>query len=241
MNGGLVTAYVDLLIKQYWEQPNARAEVAVWAGKWQELRDHIDSCAYEFDLDHAWGDRLDKIGAIVGMPRRIPYAIPKRFFGFAETPSSGGFDDDANHIPGLPPLYDESVPLRETLELEDGAYSLFLKIKIAKNAALPVLAAGNAGMSIQEAVVTAFEGGAYVVDNKDMSLTLYLSPSIDSDTFTTMRLLDLLPRPQGVEYKHVVQSFFGQAFGFDVNPNCLGFSDDSDPSRVGGKLSREVY
>lgn len=238
--GTLVDAYVDLLIKQYWDKPKARADIEALATGWETLRDHIESWRTEFDVDEADGDRLDKIGEIVGMPRRIPYVIPKAFFGFAENPISGGFDDLFNPLPGLPPFFDLFAQAYETLELEDTLYQLFIKIKIAKNSALPWLAASDDGTSIQEAVNIAFQGAAYVVDNKDMSMTLYMSPSVDTNTLAVIVALDLLPRPQGVYYEFIIQSFFGQAFGFDSNPNALGFSDLFDPSRVGGKLSRLV-
>lgn len=62
-------AYRDLLIKQYWDKLNARAEIELQAGGWEAIRDIYAGFITEFDLDTATGDRLDLIGEIVGITR----------------------------------------------------------------------------------------------------------------------------------------------------------------------------
>lgn len=233
-------AYVDLLIKQYWDQPRARAEIDAAAAGWETQRDVLDAFRTEFDVDLATADRLDKIGAIVGIPRNIPYVIPKRFFGFEDNPLSGGFDSLSAPYPGLPPFYRLDSPTYEALELSDADYRTLIRAKIARNSALPNLASSDAGSSLQEAVNVIFGGEAYVVDNLDMSLALYVSPSFSTDLLNAVLNLDLLPRPQGVQYYYIVQSVLTGTFGFSNNPNTLGFGSLFDPSRVGGTFARLV-
>lgn len=61
--------YRDLLIKQYWEKPKARAEIELQASTWSRIFEWLDSFPEAFDLDLATGDRLDIIGNIVGLDR----------------------------------------------------------------------------------------------------------------------------------------------------------------------------
>jgi hypothetical protein len=65
-------AYRDLLIKQYWDQPNARAEIELQASTWEAIRDVYNDFYTAFDLDTASGVQLEVLGAIVGLPRNRP-------------------------------------------------------------------------------------------------------------------------------------------------------------------------
>jgi hypothetical protein len=42
-----VSEYQDLLIKQYWEQPNATAEIELKAETWQRIFEWLDSFTNE--------------------------------------------------------------------------------------------------------------------------------------------------------------------------------------------------
>lgn len=61
--------YVNLLIKQYWQQPNASAEIALQAVSWEKIRDLLNSFEDAIDIDAATGKSLDIIGKIVGLRR----------------------------------------------------------------------------------------------------------------------------------------------------------------------------
>jgi hypothetical protein len=62
-------AYRDLLIKQYWDKPRARAEIELQAATWEPIRDILAQFGPEFDVDTGTGDRLDILGRIVGIRR----------------------------------------------------------------------------------------------------------------------------------------------------------------------------
>jgi hypothetical protein len=230
-------AYVDLLIKQYWEQPNARAEIEAQATTWEAVRDGLLSFGDALDIDVAIGTQLDVLGRIVGIPRSIPLVIPKIAFGFADNVDARGFDDKFVTIPDVAPFQDRFETTRTALELDDFDYRQFIKARIAANIGGPQILS-DVRTSIQEAIQTLFENRAYVVDKFDMTLRLYVSPAFNADRLTAIRQLDLLPRPQGVRYD-IVEAAVGETFGFDDNPDALGFGDKFDAA-VGGVFANKV-
>lgn len=62
--------YRDLIIKQYWDQPNARAEIEAQAATWEKVRDLLADFENQIDIDVAEGASLDLLGKIVGLRRR---------------------------------------------------------------------------------------------------------------------------------------------------------------------------
>jgi hypothetical protein len=232
--------YVNLLIKQYWEKPKANAEIAFKAGVWRKTFEWIDSFSEEFDLDNATGDRLDIVGRIVGISRTIPFIVPKIAFGFDENTSARGFDDKFSPLADRAPFQDKFERAYTSLQLNDVAYRYFIRAKISKNVSGPYLADDH-GLSIQSAISALFDGLAYVIDKKDMTLTLYVSPQYNLDNLRAILRLDLLPKPQGVRYAVIVQAGPGETFGFADNVNSLPFADKFDlTNQPGGRLANKV-
>ena len=64
--------YTDLLIKQFFEKPNAFREIALLASTFESTKDFIESIVDKMDVDIAVGDQLDKVGDIVGIERSEP-------------------------------------------------------------------------------------------------------------------------------------------------------------------------
>ena len=232
-------AYVDLLIKQYWEQPHANAEIAFQAGTWETIRDLLQSFGDAFDLDLATGDRLDIIGRIVGMPRIIPFVIAKIAFGFDDNTNSRGFDSKFETVTDVAPFLSKFEPARSPLTLGDSDYRAFMKAKIASNTASAFMVS-DTRVSIQDVINTAFQGEAYVIDRKNMSLALYVSPVFDTVRLLAIRQLGLLPKPQGVRYSVIIQQIPGETFAFADNPDALGWGSKFDPSQVGGVFAQKV-
>jgi hypothetical protein len=232
--------YVNLLIKQYWEKPKANAEIAFKAGVWRKTFEWIDSFSEEFDLDNATGDRLDIIGRIVGISRTIALIVPKIAFGFDENTSARGFDDKFSPLADRAPFQDKFEQAYTSLQLNDVAYRYFIRAKISKNVSGPYLADDH-GLSIQSAISALFDGLAYVIDKKDMTLTLYVSPQYNLDNLRAILRLDLLPKPQGVRYAVIVQAAPGETFGFADNVNSLPFADKFDlTNQPGGRFANKV-
>jgi len=196
--------YVNVLIKQYWEKPKANAEIAFKAGVWKKTFEWIDSFTDEFDLDTATDDRLDIIGRIVGINRPVPIIIPKLAFGFSENTNARGFDDKFLTLFGRAPFQDKFSPTKTDLQLDDPTFRLFIRAKIAKNVGGPYLV-DDRGLSIQESVNNLFNGAAYVIDRKDMTLAIFVDPSFNVDKLLAIVALDLLPKPQGVSYEVIIE------------------------------------
>ena len=232
--------YVNLLIKQYWEKPKAAAEIKMKAGVWRKTFEWIDSFSNEFDLDNATGAQLDIIGRIVGIGRAIPYSIPKIAFGFDENPNARGFDDKFSPMVDRAPFQDKFERAYTDLQLDDSAYRFFIRAKISKNIGSPYLI-DDQGLSIQAVINTLFGGLAYVLDRKNMTLALYVSPLFSLDKLRAILRLDLLPKPQGVRYGVVIQDGGGETFGFADNVDSLPFADKFDLiNQPGGRFAGKV-
>jgi len=232
--------YVNLLIKQYWEKPKANAEIEFKAGVWRKTFEWIDSFSEEFDLDNATGDRLDIIGRIVGIKRIVPFVVPKIAFGFDENVNARGFDDKFSPLADRAPFQDKFERAYTSLQLDDTAYRFFIRARIAKNVGGPYLA-DDQGLAIQEVVSTLFDGLAYAIDKKDMTLNLYVSTQFNLDQLRAIIRLDLLPKPQGVRYGVIVQAGPGETFGFSDNVTALPFADKFDLiNQPGGRFANKV-
>ena len=174
--------YIDLLIKQYWEQPNAVAEIEAQAATWEKVRDVFAAFATEFDLDSAVGAQLNILGKTVGLRR-------------------------ADHIEFN----------------DDEEYRFFLRLQIARNNGSAFMISDDR-TSIQDVIQFAFEKLAYTLDNKDMTLTLYIEDTFDITRLLLILELGVLPKPQGVRYIVIMYETVGLPFGFSE----LGEADPTD-------------
>ena len=232
--------YMLYLIKQYYEKPKANAEIKALLDSWGEFKDFIiNDFISQIDIDTAGTHGLDLIGKIVGLSRQVNEVVPISFFGFSNNPISYGFSDKFDNLRVSAPFFDKFSPSRTPYQLQDEEYRRYLKIKIAKNTCSPYLVSDDK-ISLQQVVFDAFEGRAYVVDNKDQSLSLYVSPTVSEQDLRIILNLDILPRPITFNYKIIVQSEPGETFGFSNNAGAKGFSDKFDPSREGGIFARKL-
>lgn len=214
--------YKNLLIKQYWENPNAVAETELKAAQYEKIYTLLRSFETELDIDLATGDRLDKIGAIVGLDRvnLIPYFA--QYFGFDENANSLTFGTVADPLIGGT-FYSVSLPASIQVEFTDDEYRFYLKAKISVNSSTAYLLSDDR-ISIQDVLIYLFNGLAYAVDNLSMSMTLMVDTSLDSTRVRIANELGLLTTPQGVRYNALI---FGDEdfFGFEDDPNATGFGD----------------
>lgn len=193
-------AYVDLLIKQYWDKPNAIAEIEAQAATWEAIRDVLAGFGDAFDLDTAVGAQLDILGKRVGLLRsaRIEFS-----------------DDDE--------------------------YRFFIGLQISRNNSSAFMISDER-TSIQEVIQFAFDKLAYVLDNKNMSLTLYISSTFDIDRLLLILELGILPKPQGVSYIVVMYEDPDLPFGFAELGEALptdvdGYAELGDIPLEGGVYS----
>ena len=210
-----IEQYRELLILQYSDKEKAVAEIDLLSGTWSKVFTFFNAFFTEFDLDTASGDRLDKIGKIVGAPRVVQDGLAKKYFGFEGITNALTF--------GAGPFFSIINDSGFTsTELNDTQYRFFIRSKIAKNITSAFMTSDER-QSLQETIQFLFKNRAFVTDNKDMTLTLYVDESFPVEDLTLLQALDLIPKPQGVGIKNIVSFAFDETFGFANNPNAKGF------------------
>lgn len=229
-----IQAYLNLLIYQYRGKPKASAEISTIVKEFGSIYELYNSFETEFNLDTARGAQLDIIGRIVGLLRTVPELAPRDYFGFDGDDTTHPYDE----------LFDRIVtyPFRELgsaeyadYQLEDNEYRGFLKAKISKNFLKSDI------VSMNEIVMFLFNDLAEVVDNKDMTLDLYIDATIDPSLVRTIKQLDLLPKPQGVRYNNTITKYFDkETFGFEDDLDAAGFSE-FDGSIQGGRFAELLF
>lgn len=234
-----VDDYKNLLIKQYWDKPKAAAEIELKSSTWQRVFELLKSFPYEFDVDHATGDRLDKIGKIVGIKRIVPFVIEKVRFGFDGDDTALGFADAFDASVPSAVFFDAFEAVYTSQVLDDEDFRLFIKAKISSNIASAYMVSDDR-VSIQDAIQSAFNGQAFAKDNLDMSLFLYVSTAIDETRLRIINNLDLLPKPQGVRWRIVQVDAGIDSFGFADDEFALGFGNAFDPS-IGGTFAEFIF
>ena len=212
---GFIDQYRELLIIQYSDRPKAVAEIDLLMGSWSKTFDFFNAFFEEFDLDSANGDRLDKIGKLVGVNRVVPEGLAKKYFGFSGNPNAVTF--------GAGPFFSIINDSGFTsTQLNDTQFRFFIRAKISKNISSAYMV-NDDRQSLQQAVQFLFKNQAYLTDNKDMTLTLYVDESFPPEDLTLLQALDLIPTPQGVGIKNIVSYSTDNTFGFANNPNAVGF------------------
>lgn len=209
--------YENLLIVQYSDKPKASETISSIVKRFKNNFDLLEQMEDAFDLDNAVGKQLDIIGKIVGISRNVEGVIPKIFFGFDDNINAKGFS--------LAPFYTGDQAKYTDTQLSDSDYRFFIRMKIAKNHAKATMSDDN-GSNLNNIVLSMFDGYAYMVDNKDMSVTIYVENSPKSYLLPYAISLDLIPLPQAVEVKYI-SLIARKSFGFSNNQNSFGFSSGS--------------
>lgn len=228
MANDIIERYSKFLIKQYYEKPKARQTVEFFLYELQQVADVSRDLINWLDVDTTTGEWLDIIGRIVQLPRRVPNVVVKNYFGFSDNENAGSFGDLFVVIDNGAPFYDANSSQYGEYELDDETYRRLLKVKIAQNN-VACFMDSDERVSIQDVIEQAFDGDAYVIDNQDMTLTLFASPSIGKQELRLISELGLMPKPMAVRYIEVIQAVPTQTFGFSDNLNAKGFGDLSDP------------
>lgn len=208
------------LIIQYGNKSNAVSTVTAITEEFELIYDNANILDVAYNLDTAIGKQLDVIGRIVGISRTVPFSVPKKYFGFDGHLNSYPFGSKFNVVVSYPFRSRFEIPYSDG-HLNDNDYRFFIKAKIIKNYATSKNI-DSSNLSIQNAIDYLFNSKAYIIDNKDMTMTLYIDSSYDSSKLTYLENLDLLPRPQGVRYNTFISYQEGLTFGFNSFNTGLG-------------------
>ena len=207
--------YKELVILQYYSKEKAQAEIKLWSDEFENVYSFLNQFFTEFDLDQATGDRLDKIGKIVGQSRIVEGGVTKNFFGYQGASNALAYGAGRYFVEG-DDLYTDS-------ELTDGQYRAFIKAKVSKNNASAIIT-GNGRDGLQDAIQLLFNGSGYVYDNQDMSLNLYIDDTFPTDDLILIIKANLLPKPQAVRYRWYVLFEPYDPFGNPVEINGLALN-----------------
>lgn len=218
MDAKFIEQYLDLLITQYSDKPKAVEEMLTIIGSAEICFTFLDSFRKEFDLDTATGNRLDILGKIVGINRIVEEGYEKSFFGWinglALSPKTFA----------QAPLFDifNSLPYTPT-ELSDAQMRFFIKAKAIKNATAACLS-HDEKPDLQDAIQFLFNGNAIMLDNYNMSMSIYISDIIPTRDILLLLRQNLLPKPQGVQL--ILKKYEpGNTFGFASNPLAKTFGE----------------
>lgn len=233
-----VDSYSKLLIYQYQDKPKAKAHIQSLIENYEEVYNVLNQLLTIYDIDLAVGKQLDTLGKILGISRKVPFAIAKKYFGFDDNPNSFPMGDLNESVIAYP-FKDLNEPDYADGELSDNQYRLFLKAKAIKNNVKAFMIDKEENLSLQNAIDFLFDNKAYVVDNKDMTLSVYIDNSYDFTLLQYIKQLDLIPRPQAVDYNLFYSYVEDGTFGFDDNPNSFPMGDLNDLS-VGGAMAEII-
>lgn len=195
-----ITSYSNLLIYQFANKPKAKAHIQTLLKELKRVYEAFNELNECFDLDLAVGKQQDILGKIVGVSRNTTF----------KTKNEAGEIEYKN------------------IKLSDDEYRLFLKAKIIKNSAKAIMVDEIDRLSLQDAISFLFDSKAYIIDRKDMTMSIYIDYSYSIDFIRLIKELDLIPRPQGVDYYFYYYSA-DSSFGFCDNPNSGGFGELDDP------------
>lgn len=153
--------YTQLITSEHADKPRFVATVALTCGMLGQAADVAQSLTSAFSVDEAIGAQLDKVGLWVGISRNQQVPIPNAYFSW-DTAGLGW--NQANWKGPYEPTEGITV-------LDDETYRAVIKAKIGSNywagtnETLQVIAeSAFAGLGVQ----------CFVIDNFDMSVTVYI-------------------------------------------------------------------
>lgn len=255
----LIDNYTNLLIKQYYDKPKAKATIAaiIQTGLANGIFFQIGDA---FNIDTAVGAQLDIIGKWVGVDRLFTSSnfdnLPAPLFSFLDTqsfvnvlndpqdypPNIVGFGDQANFNEQIGKMVTPSDYISSSQKLNDTDYRVLLKFKILCN-------------TINTSFYQIYEG-LYKYFEKDVIVTLPNNMAMDVWVNTGKAQIakiafekNAFPRPMGVYLRFII-SYPAPFFSFldtqsfltvlnnpqDYPPNIVGFGDTADFNQQIGKM-----
>lgn len=201
----IIDYYTNLLIIQYNNLPNARAQITLYVtelianGVIFDVRDG-------YDLDTAVGVQLDVLGKYIGADRFYTGQDLTDFFSFAtyDTDPIYGIGDHIGYADydnvgtkaGKFLTYDDV--LSQTYALNDADFRTLLKLKILQNNS------NHSDKEINDGIFELFGNLLIPQDNYDMTMDYFVDPSI-AQIIDVANEKGLLPKPMGVKLNIISQ------------------------------------
>lgn len=233
----LIQSYVNLLIIQYADKPNAKQQIEDYT-RGIVNNDIFGQIQDAFNIDTAVGDQLDILGKYIGIDRngqQLEITEGVDFFSVLAddvtqnddafgTVDSTQFLTFTSHILGAEP-----TDFTTSQVLDDEAYRFILKLRIIQNAI------NHSDREIDDAVTQVFEGDL-IPSSADGTMTMTYIVDSESLTFAIIALQKgALPKPIGVRLAYLIERPPTQDFfGFMVNDTIIDSINGLMVNDVGG-------
>lgn len=188
--------YRTFITSQYQNSQKFLDWIDILIAKVKDIADIANGLNLAFDIDIAVGPQLDTLGVIIGLPRAVSITLPNLFFSWYDGHSPTetlGWGQGSWRGPK------EKTSVMSLLP--DDAYRQLLKFKILQNKWK-----GTAD-ELYRAWDEIFEGEDLtlrIVDNQDMSISLYITGYLIPATIQYVLLGNYLPlKPAGVSITYV--------------------------------------
>ena len=222
----IIAYYVNLLIMQYHDKPNAKGDIAAFV-KQAFANNLVFQLERAFDLDTAVGAQLSILAKYVGTARVVRgYLIEDRPYfqlgDYASVANKIGMRSYTTPRPeGEVYFYSYAVNENSEYTLTDGELKFIIDLLVIKNNS-------TAGFKdIKELIFNKFGTDLSVFDNKDMSLTYFTGLNISS-VIRIAVAQDYLPRPACTGLKVFSVKFPDKMFGmrsYTKETDNVGFSN----------------
>ena len=191
----LIDYYVNLLIIQYNNKPNARATIDAYAK--QAVADLIEIQVRDgFDLDTAVGNQLDFLGKYVNVYRNVNgldldrefFAMPP--YGDGNPESYIGFELYGSTPEGYFRLYSD---VNTSYAMNDTEMRQLINFRIR------VQKSDHSLADIDDIIDEFFGADCLIVDNLDMTMNYDFTPDLDYNLPDIVAFTNSLPAPAGVQ------------------------------------------
>lgn len=181
--------YSELLIWQY-KLPKAIAEIDMKSQFWSDFMEDCLKFIDMWNIDTAEKYSLDVLGRIFGVSRSSVSMTEKEYLTYYEKTGGLGW--------GKGRWYVEGEAFRETILLNDQEFQFLIKARIWKLYQNPSID------YLTDALQDLTGSNAYIVDNYNMTMTVYYGSGVLQDGFVKFAVenLDILPRPVGIGYTY---------------------------------------
>jgi hypothetical protein len=201
-------------------KPKFLAEVQARAQTWKDIQVQFRKLYTLYDIDASTEDRLDRIGALIGQPRRLENAVPQSFFGFAY--EGAGY---AHPMPfgGDPSVkgerfWDSGTALGSSIDMPDALYRRAIRARIVRNSIRPSTGTGplDAIYACLFEILPDYKDITLTVQHAgDMSLTISVGRALTPEEMSLILYAGILPIPAAVGWHLTTWNATAKVFGFN--------------------------
>ena len=218
----MATDYTKLITSEHKSKPKFAATVNLLAGAFGSLADSTMGLVEAFNVDTAVGAQLDVIGLWVGISRNQSVPIAGAFFTW----------NDSAHGWNFASWKGPNEPTQGIVALDDTSYRAVIKAKIGSNYWNGAL---NTLQDIGGSALNDFGVQAFVIDNMDMSITVYILGAPTAVLIEMIKRGITPPKPAGVRVTGYILAsapgapFFALSVSTTTTVAGLDFGSFGDP------------